>query len=157
MVSRLNSGGYTYLGLLLVIVLMSGSLAGAGTIWSAERQRERERELLHIGHKFRVAIGQYYNRTPGAIKQFPPDLEALLRDARYPVPRRYLREIYADPFTGARNWGIVEAPSGGVMGVYSLSYQRTFKRTNFRERDAYLKGKTHTGEWMFVYIPEERT
>jgi len=155
--SRQRDSGYTYLGLLLVILLLGTSLAGAGTLWSAERQRERERELLHIGHKFRVAIGQYYNRTPGAIKQFPPNLEALLRDERYPVPRRYLREIYLDPFTGARNWGIVEAPSGGIMGIYSLSSQRTFKRTNFRERDMYLKGKTYTGEWMIVYIPEERT
>jgi type II secretory pathway pseudopilin PulG len=157
MVNRLRDNhGYTYLGLLLAILLFGTSLAGAGTIWSAERQRERERELLHIGDKFRTAIGQYYNRTPGAIKQFPPNLEALLRDERFPVPRRYLREIYADPFTGARNWGIVEAPSGGIMGIYSLSSQRTFKRANFHERDAYLKDKTYTGEWMFVYIPEER-
>lgn len=157
MVSRGQSRGYTYLGLLLAIVMLGMSLAGAGTIWSTERQRERERELLHIGDKFRVAIGQYYNQTPGAIKQFPPNLEAMLRDDRYPVPRRYLREIYADPFTSMRNWGIVEAPSGGIMGVYSLSYQRTFKRANFRARDVYLKDKTYTGEWMFVYLPEEQT
>ena len=43
------------------------------------------------------------------------------------------------------------------MGIYSLRSQRTFKRKNFRERDLYLKGKTYTGEWMIVYIPEERT
>lgn len=149
-----KSRGYTYLGLLLAIVLLGSSLAGVGTIWSAERQRDREQELLHIGDKFRTAIGQYYNRTPGAIKQFPPNLEALLKDDRYPVPRRYLREIYPDPFTGMRSWGVVEAPSGGIMGIYSLSYKKAFKRANFRPIDRRLKEATYTGEWMFVYIPE---
>lgn len=153
--SRNRSAGFTYLGLLLAIVLIGVALAGAATLWSAERKRERERELLHIGHKFREAIGQYYNRTPGAVKQYPPTLEALLRDDRFPTPQRYLRQIYVDPFTGTKNWGIVEATSGGIMGVHSLSAETALKTANFRPTDKSFEGKLLHGEWMFVYLPAE--
>ena len=154
---NLKQAGYTYLALLLAIVLLGAGFTGTAALWSVENQRMRERELLHIGHKFREALGRYYHGTPGGVKQFPPTLEALLRDDRYPVPRRYLREIYADPFTGMRNWGIVEAPSGGIMGVYSLSTSKAFKQANFRPVDEYFAKKTHVHEWIFVYIPEERS
>lgn len=149
-----RSAGFTYLGLLLAIVLIGVALAGAATLWSAERKRERERELLHIGHKFCEAIGQYYNRTPGAVKQYPPTLEALLRDERFPVPRRYLRQIYVDPFTGTQNWGTVEAPSGGIMGVHSLTAEPAFKTANFRGKDQHFEGKALLGDWIFVYLPD---
>ena len=149
-----QSMGFTYLGLLLAIVIVGIALAGAGTLWSAERKRERERELLHIGHKFREAIGQYYNRTPGAVKQYPPTLEALLRDDRFPTPRRYLRQIYVDPFTGTQNWGTVEAPSGGIMGDHSLSADTALKTANFRSKDRNFEGKALLGDWIFVYLPD---
>lgn len=149
-----QSMGFTYLGLLLAIVTVGIALAGAGTLWSAERKRERERELLHIGHKFREAIGQYYNRTPGAVKQYPPTLEALLRDDRFPTPRRYLRQIYVDPFTGTQNWGTVAAPSGGIMGVHSLSADTALKTANFRSKDRNFEGKALLGDWIFVYLPD---
>jgi type II secretory pathway pseudopilin PulG len=152
---RERQTGYTYLALLLAIVLLGAGFAGTAVLWSVENQREREKELLHIGHKFREALGRYYHSTPGAVKQYPPTLEALLQDDRYPVPRRYLREIYADPFTGMRNWGIVEAPSGGIMGVYSLSTSKAFKRANFRPVNEFFTNKAYVHEWIFVHIPEQ--
>jgi type II secretory pathway pseudopilin PulG len=147
------SDGYAYLALLFAVVLMGSAMSGAAAFWSAEQKRERERELLHIGHKFREAIGRYYNRSPG-IKQYPQSLEALLHDTRFPVPQRYLREIYIDPFTNERNWGVIEAPTGGIMGVHSLSEQFSRKIANFDERDQDFKDKRLHGEWVFVYVPE---
>lgn len=151
--ARLRSAGFTYLGLLLAVVLVGASLAGAGTLWSAARKREREQELLHIGHKFREAIGQYYENTPGVVKRYPQTLEALLRDNRFPKPRRYLRQIYVDPFSGAPNWGILEAPSGGIMGVYSLGGDIPGKVANFDPADRGFEGQRSYGEWIFAYLP----
>jgi hypothetical protein len=39
--------------------------------WSATRKREKERDLLSIGHQFRAAINAFYQTTPGAIKRYP--------------------------------------------------------------------------------------
>lgn len=145
-----TSRGYAYLALLLAIVIMGIALAGAGALWSKARQREREQELLKVGAKFREAIGQYYNNTPGVVKEYPPTLEALLRDDRFPVPKRYLRQIYPDPMTGLPNWGTLE--STGIMGVYSLAITKPFKIDNFREQDKSFKGKPYT-DWIFAYVP----
>lgn len=147
------SAGFAYLGLLLVIAMMGAALAGAGTLWSAAQRRDREQELLHIGHKFREAIGQYYESTPGVVKQYPPTLEALLRDDRFPRPRRYLRKIYVDPISGMSSWGILEAPSGGVMGVYSLGIGTPYQQSNFSQDDKAFEGKKYYEEWIFAYIP----
>lgn len=149
--------GYTYLGLLMAISLIGMSLAGAGTMWSLERKRDNEKELLRVGNKIREAIGNYYNKTPGVIKQYPPNLQALLHDDRFPMPQRYLRQIYVDPFTQMRNWGVVEAPSGGIMGVYSLSADKPLKVSNFREINSSFEDKDFYAEWLFVYLPTEES
>lgn len=146
--------GYTFLALLILIMLVGFTLSQAGAMWSDARQRQREQELLKVGDKIRSAIGHYYNNTPSAIKQYPPSLEALLRDDRFPMPKRYLREIYKDPITGMPNWGILEAPSGGIMGVYSLSGQKPFKTDLFRPVDKALENKKMYGDWIFFYNPD---
>jgi type II secretory pathway pseudopilin PulG len=147
-----TSQGYAYLALLLAIVIIGIALAGAGALWSKARQREREQELLKVGAKFREAIGQYYNNTPGAVKQYPPTLDALLRDNRFPVPKRYLRQIYLDPMTGTTNWGTIES-NGGIMGVHSLSGATAFKTGNFRPQDKEFEGRTLYVDWIFAYVP----
>ncbi len=150
-----KSEGFTYLGLLISIAIMGVALAGAGTLWSAGLKHERERELLHIGHKIQEAIGQYYNHTPGTVKQYPKTLEVLLRDDRFPMPQRYLRKIYPDPFTGKPSWGTIEAPSGGIMGIYSLAQGLPSKVDNFRPSEEIFKGKKSYLDWIFVYVPPE--
>jgi type II secretory pathway pseudopilin PulG len=146
--------GYTFLALLILIMLIGFTLSQAGAMWSDARQRQREQELLKVGDKIRTAIGQYYNNTPGAIKQYPPTLKSLLRDDRFPVPKRYLREIYINPITGRPHWGILHAPTGGVMGVYSLSGQKPFKTGLFRPVDKALENKKMYGDWIFFYTPD---
>ena len=149
-----QQGGMSLIGALLVIMLVGFGLAEAGNRWSDARQREREQDLLKVGDTIRRAIGNYYNQSPGMVKQFPPTLQALLKDERFPVPQRYLRKLYIDPVTGREGWGILEAPSGGIMGVYSLSDQVPFKTSNFAPPYEDFAKKKYYGEWMFAYLPE---
>ncbi|MEZ0231592.1 MAG: type II secretion system protein [Methylophilaceae bacterium] len=146
--------GYTFIGLLIVIMLVGFSLAEAGNIWSQAKQRDREQELLKIGDKFRQAIRDYYNASPGPVKNYPQSLEALLRDDRFPTPRRYIRELYQDPITQNLGWGINGAPTGGIMGVFSLSNKKPFKTKNFPSIYKDFEKKTSYSEWIFVYTAE---
>jgi type II secretory pathway pseudopilin PulG len=152
-VTRAYQSGYILLGLLILMMIAGYALAAAGAKFSEARNREREQELLKVGDTFRKAIGSYYNQSPSVVKQYPPNLEALLRDDRFPEPRRYLRKLYLDPVTQREGWGILEAPSGGVMGVYSLSAAKPYKTKNFRLTYQYFENKKYYGEWYFAYIP----
>ena len=148
---RASQGGYTLLGLLVLILIIGFFLGEAGAMWSDARQRDREAELLKVGDRIRIAIGRYYNSTPGPVKQFPRTLEALLRDNRFPVPQRYLRTLYIDPITRREGWGILEAPSGGIMGVYSLSGDKPFKTRQFRPIYKEFEDRKMYGDWIFAY------
>jgi type II secretory pathway pseudopilin PulG len=149
-----RSRGFTFLGLLVAITVVGFSLAEAGNTWSNIQRREREQELLKVGDKIRMAIGNYYNQSPGMVKQYPPNLEVLLKDDRFPTPKRYLRKLYADPLTGRTLWGVLEAPSGGVMGVYSLSTGKPFKTKGFPERFKTFENRKYYMQWIFAYVPE---
>lgn len=149
-----RQAGYALLAMLILIMIIGLALGEAGATWSDARQRDREAELLKIGDKFRIAIGKYYNNTPGPVKQYPPTLEALLRDDRFPIPQRYLRSFYVDPITGRPGWGLLMAPSGGVMGVYSLSGKQPFKVSGFRPIYKDFEKKKMHGDWVFAYLPQ---
>ena len=147
--------GFTYLGVLFLVALVGLSMASVGTAASHERQREKEAQLLFVGHQFREAIRRYHEATPGAIKHYPPSIEALLKDPRTPAVRRHLRRIYPDPITGKAVWGLVEAPGGGIMGVFSQSTEQPLKTGGFREVDQDFEGKASYAEWKFVYVPPQ--
>lgn len=118
---RRAQSGFTYLMAMIVVAVLGTGFAAYGEAASRAREREKLAELRWIGVQFREAIGLYYQRTPGAAKSFPRSLEDLLEDKRFLSRQRYLRRIYLDPFTGKAEWGLVPAPQGGVMGVYSLA------------------------------------
>lgn len=150
---RDRQSGFTYLALLLAVTLIGIGLVAGSEVWSQSRQREREQELLHVGEQFRQAIGYYYERTPGAVKRYPEKLEDLLEDKRYLVKQRYLRRIFVDPVTGKADWGIVAAPGGGIMGVYSKSTAQPLKTANFRQQQAEFEGARRYAQWRFIYQP----
>lgn len=152
-----QSGGFILIGLLLLIMVSGMALAQAGVKWRDAQQREREQELIRIGEAYRLAIGRYYNETPGVVKEYPPNLEVLLSDNRFPTPRKHIRKLYMDPITLREGWGIIEAPSGGVMGIYSLSDRPPFKIAGFRPHLRHLNNKQYYGEWFFAYIPQAIT
>ena len=146
-----SSNGFTYIGLLIFIALMGIGLALAGQVWHTEMQREKEKELLFVGDQFRTAIIKYYEGSPGGVKKFPKSLKDLLDDRRYPTTKRYLRKIFLDPMTGETRWGLVESPTGGIMGVYSLSEREPRKIAGFLVRDEAFAGATSYADWKFGY------
>lgn len=148
-----NQQGYALIGMLVLLMISGFALAQSGMRWREEVRREREQELLKIGEVYRKAIGSYYNQTPGTLKQYPTNLEALLNDERFTSPRHHIRKLYTDPTTQRDGWGIVEAPSGGVMGIYSLSDKPPFKTKSFRPHLKHLEDRKYYGEWYFVYVP----
>jgi len=146
-----NQSGFTYLGLLFVVAMAGVALAATGMLWSTQRQREREQELLFVGNQIRQAIGSYYERSPGLVKRYPAKLDDLLKDNRFINVQRHLRQHYVDPLTDSQEWGLVTAPEGGVMGVYSLATGTPIKQAGFTERDAEFEGKSRYSDWKFVY------
>lgn len=147
-----RSKGVTYLGALFAVAIIGIGLAAVGTLWQTHRDREREAELLFVGNQFRQAIGAYY-RQQAAPGRYPARLEDLLKDPRTPQTARYLRQLYADPITGKKEWGLVKGPDGGIAGVHSLSEKAPFKIANFRLRDGVFEDKKTYAEWQFIYAP----
>ena len=148
---RGGARGFTYVGLLITIAIMGIGLAVTAEAWRTTAQRDRERELLFVGDQIRKAIVQYYESSPGGVKQFPRNLEDLLKDSRYPTTRRYLRKVYRDPMTGKREWGLVLGPGETIMGVYSLSRQTPMKRANFPpEYGSFAQAESYAA-WRFAY------
>jgi type II secretory pathway pseudopilin PulG len=148
-----RQSGFTYLAAMLAVALLGLGSAAVGVVWHTAQQREKERELLYVGHQFRKAIEIYYQRSPGVGKRYPRSLEVLLQDDRFLSPQRYLRQVYADPMTGKTDWGTVPAPDGGIMGVFSLSEAAPVKRGNFFDRDKDFEGKEKYSDWKFIYLP----
>lgn len=144
--------GFTYLGVLFAVVFMGIALGLAGQIWSTLDRRIKEQQLLFIGSEFSRAIANYYDSTPGPVKQLPRSLKNLLQDPRYPTVRRYLRKIYVDPMTVSVDWGIIAAPDGEISGVYSKSQQIPLKRANFPADYADFSDAKHYSDWRFTLV-----
>jgi len=144
---RRGQHGVTYLVVLFLVALVGMGLAALGTVWTIDTQREKERELLFIGEQFGVALHRYYEASP-AIKAYPRRLEDLLEDRRHLVPRRYLRQIFADPVTGQRDWVVVMV-GDQIVAVHSRSQAMPIVRNGFPpEWEAYANAHAHA-EWIF--------
>lgn len=146
---RRRERGFTYLGILIAVALLSATLASAGTVWHTAQQRERERQLLFAGDHIRDAIGRYYNA--GTPKQFPTQLTDLLRDPRQPGVVRYLRKLYYDPMTNSTDWGLVKTEDDRIAGVFSRSEGHPIKQANFGFADRDFEDKEKYSQWVFVY------
>lgn len=150
---HIAQAGFTYLAALFFVAAMGVLLASVGSMWSTAQQRDKEQELLLIGEQFRMAIGMYYEKSPGYLKKYPETLDDLLKDRRQLAVQRYLRKIYIDPMTRSNKWGLVHAPEGGIMGVHSLSEEQPIKRANFDDANQEFAGKTKYSGWGFIYVP----
>ncbi len=154
--TSVNQQGFTYIGVLIIVAVMMMALGAASEIWHTVMQREKEQELLFVGHQFRGAIGKYYAQSGS---RYPPSLEALLESNDQGVSgsgakkARFLRKIYPDPITGEANWGLVTGPDKRVQGVYSLSEDAPYKTTGFINADADLELAEKYSDWKFVYKP----
>src|SRR3954447_20500484 len=150
---RQRCSGFTYLGLLFFVALMGAALVGVAQVWHTQVQRDKEEDLLFVGNQFRRAISLYYERAPGGARQYPRQMEDLLQDPRYPNVQRHLRKLYVDPMTGKPDWGLVKAPDGSIIGVYSLSQDTPLKTAGFKGPDAGFVDAVSYREWKFTYLP----
>jgi len=141
---------------LLVFMGVMAIVAGVAIITGAQFQRRTsEEQLIFVGGEFRSAIQSYYEAggdLPPGTSRYPARLDDLLADPRSKALKRHLRQIYPDPLTGRLDWGTVQAPGGGIMGVYSQSPAKAVKLYNFPLEFKYLEGKTKISEWQFIYV-----
>jgi len=142
--------GFTYMTALFIVAILGGGLALTGDVWHTSAMREKEAELLHVGNQYRRAIGAYF--LSGPQRQYPRSLEDLLKDPRRPTTERYLRKLHLDPITG-KEWGLVKAPDGGILGVHSVSDETPFKTAGFKLRDRAFEGAQKYSDWKFVHTP----
>ena len=145
-----TAAGFTYLTILFIVAIMGVGLALAGEVWHTASAREKEAALLHVGEQYRKAIERYVLAGP---RQFPRELADLLKDPRKPGTERYLRRLYPDPVTNSDDWGIVKAPDGGVMGVYSRSENKPLKEAGFAPAQSTFESAQKYSDWKFVYTP----
>ena len=155
---RRSAHGYTYIAVLLLLAVMSMAAALTLELADTSARRAGEAELVSLGKEFERAFASYYRQSPGGARRFPDRLEDLTLDPRLPGVRRHLRRVYVDPLTG-QPWGLVPAPGGGIMAVYSKA-----EGTPFRESLGVLAmapaasapdaGAPRTyAEWRFGYDP----
>jgi type II secretory pathway pseudopilin PulG len=164
--------GFSYFWLLFLVAFLGIGLALTSEMLVTAQQRDKERELLAVGHQFRQAIASYYEAqqgnsrlqvsqsiptavtgtTSGGInqRQYPASLEELLLDQRSQATKRHLRKIFVDPITGKAEWGLYKQ-NGRVVGVFSLSEKQPIKVEGFEADDASFRQKTKYSEWIFSY------
>lgn len=142
--------------LLIFLVAIAGAgLARLGESWPLQMQREREAELLFRGQQFRAALQAYQAASPPGGPDLPATLEELLEDRRAVPPRHWLRQIYADPFTGLPDWQLLRDAQGGITGLHSRSRQPARRIHDLPVPVQAAAGSEPTvGDWRFVVPPQ---
>lgn len=153
---RLTNKGFTYIAVMMLVVVMGIALSMAGRYWSTVAKRDREEELLFRGDQIRKGIEAYYKWTAqkhGGTGIYPESLEELLKSKFSAAPKRFLRRIYKDPVTGKADWVIITDPSKRVIGVRSASDEEPLKTSNFPLVYRNFEGKTKYSDWVFAHGP----
>jgi type II secretory pathway pseudopilin PulG len=57
--SRQRQAGFTYIGMLIAVAVMGVWLAATSNVLHQSLRRDKESELLFIGHQFRAALDRY--------------------------------------------------------------------------------------------------
>jgi type II secretory pathway pseudopilin PulG len=135
------------LALLIALMLMSIALAGALDVWSLQKRREQEKQLLFVGDQYRQAILRYYRVG----RAYPASVDDLLDDTRFPMPMHHLRRAYPDPITGKYDW-VFALQGDRFYGVYSRSEAPTIKRAGFPGRYVDFENEQTYGGWKFIYL-----
>jgi type II secretory pathway pseudopilin PulG len=158
-----NSGGFTYLAAMFLVMIMGIMLGIAGQSWVHVMKREREQELIYRGSQIVQAIKRWRKPTNPPHPIIPLyDLEHLLKDPRSFANVKHLRKLYKDPITG-KDWVLIKDPQRGITGVASSSQEVPLRQSNFQNlcspSDEYLvkmfrtfEGKTKYSDWQFVFL-----
>jgi len=144
-------GGFTYPGLLILVVITGIALTSASRYWSTAARREKEAELLFRGDQIKKAIESYYNSAPNGQQKYPRILQNLLKDNRHQIIKRHLRKIYQDPMTKDGEWEKILATGGGIKGVYSKSTAKPLKTGGFTKEYKNFEDSEKYSDWKFIY------
>lgn len=144
--------GFTYVMVLVAIVVM-GIFAEVATFYASQlRQMDREAELLFRGTAYRNAIKSYYE-SGKPIKSYPRSLNDLVKDPRT-AHRSHLRMLYSDPFGKKEDgWKLLHASDGGISGVSSKSTGKPIKTGNFQQGYEKFENASSYGGWAFEFVP----
>ena len=144
--------GFTYLGLLLLLALFAGLSALTLEFATTSAQRASEAELQAIGDEFSQAFERYYRATALGKPQWPAKLDDLTSDPRFPNTVRHLRRIYPNPLNGKKEWGVIAAPGGGIMGIYPIAEGKPIRKPlRTLPRLVGIKPDGGYGDWRFGY------
>lgn len=144
--------GFSYIGVMVTLVLAAIAMQGAAVMWQQQSQRTNEALLLETGEAYRLAIGRYYESTPQPVKQYPVRLDELIEDKRFPVPKRHLRKLYPDPFDVKQGMTLI-IRDGRIVGVHGQSLLAPIRSTGYQESQSGFHGAKHYRAWQFVYEP----
>lgn len=145
--------GFSYLALMIVVAILALATSATLTLGSIAQRRETEQRLLEVGNAYRRAIRSYVDSSPAGDRRYPSALSDLVRDPRHAGVRRHLRQLYPDPITGKNDWVLIQAPGGGIMGIYSRSNGSPIKIAGFDAEDQVFEGKVRYSEWVFAVQP----
>lgn len=143
-----SKAGFAYVWILGILIFLSLGIGQWAVNYATIKQREKEKELLIIGHRYQQAIKKYYENTPGGIKVFPSELSDLLKDPRHLSITRYMRKLEKDPITG-EDFLVIRNIDHLVIGVYSRSDKEPIKKDGFNEYEASFKNSKQYNEWKF--------
>lgn len=149
---RTDPRGFAYLWLLFTVAFLGLGLVIAAEVNSVAVQRDKEAELLSIGHQFREALRRYNARQAGPGQQYPATLDELLQDPRTPGVTRHLRQVFVDPMTGRAEWGLLRV-GGRIVGVHSLSEAEPIKQAGFDDDDQLFAQSKRYRDWVFTHPP----
>jgi len=147
--------GLVLLALLIMLVLVGVGALGAAEVWSITLKREREAELLFIGDQYRRAILSYWKMSPGR-RGYPPSIDVLLTDNRFPTPVHHLRRLYRDPMTDTGEFEPI-TQANALIGIHSVSTDAPIKHANFAQPYKQFESAESYDQWKFVFLPPGAT
>lgn len=157
--ARPGQQGFAYVLLLMAVAVLGVASSAVLQLGAQAGRRDAEQALLSVGAEFEralygyagvaVAAGARPAQAGALAARGPRTLEELLKDPRVPGVRRHLRQLYADPLTGRREWGVMRDPAGYIVGVYSLAEGQPIKQLGFDARHAHFEEASDYGKWVF--------
>ncbi len=146
---RGDDRGFSYVMLMIAIVLIGVAMSVAARQVKTMVQRELEADLLAKGVEIQNALALYSASAkagrvmPGEV--YPQTLADLTR-----LPKPFLRKVYLDPVAHGE-WELVRSPTGGIMGVRSKSRSKPIKQHDFPLAVRHFEGKSTYYDWVFQF------
>jgi len=123
--------GHLLLVAIVLVTVLSVSLATVIQPIRTTRQRQKEQALIYRGEHLAAGIRKFYFQKG----RFPFELEELLE-----TEPRYVRRIYADPMTKEGEWTLVYLEQGDLDQVNDLT--RLARRVLYGERTEETNSET---------------